>query len=335
MLQKKNQAALQHFHLFDELIVMDALNCLFKNIRKILGTHFDVVLDLEPFRKVSSIITHFSGAGIRVGFDTNSRRLLYTHYVTYANEKNYDSLNMTRQLKVIGIDVDPKEAADIRCPLPEASSQKAEKILASNGLDPETDFLVAVAPGVLKPHHRWIMSRFAFLIELVLEEDPRTRVVLMGSRADRDDAGEVLEHLPAGDRILNLVGKTTFMEALGIFRQCKILVACDGGMVYMAASMGCGTISIWGPGVMERFKPPGEDHIGVRKDYFCVPCVNYSRLGEFPRCSYNRACIRDISAAEVFHEYRRAKNRILHGMDAPIDHIPLEQSEPRTLHFLG
>lgn len=335
VLQKKNQAALKNLPFFDELIVMDDPKSLFKNIFRILLTRFDIVLDLEPFRKVSSIVSYLSGAAIRVGFDTNSRRLLYTHHVTYANEKNYDSLNMTRQLKVIGIDADPREAVDIRCPLPESALRNAEKTFAANGLDWESDFVAAVAPGVLKPHHRWVMSRFASLIKYMLEEDPRTRVVLVGSRADREDAGEVMEHLRTHDRVLNLVGRTTFMDALGIFRLCRILVACDGGMVYMAASMGCSTISLWGPGVMERFKPPGEDHVGIRKNYFCVPCVNYSRLGEFPRCSYDRACIRDISASEVFYEYWRSKQRLLRGTDTPIEHIPLDPFKPHPLESLG
>ncbi len=79
----------------------------------------------------------------------------------------------------------------------------------------------------------------------------------------------------------------------------------------MAAAMGCSTISIWGPGVMERFKPPGDNHIGLRKDYFCIPCVNYSRLGEFPKCQYNRKCINDISVEEVFDKYLYLKNQRL------------------------
>jgi ADP-heptose:LPS heptosyltransferase len=104
-----------------------------------------------------------------------------------------------------------------------------------------------------------------------------------------------------------LVGETTFSEALAVLSKCKILIACDGGLVYMAAAMGCGTISLWGPGVMDRFKPPGENHIGIRKDYFCIPCVNYSRLGEFPPCPYNRRCYMDITAEEIFDQYLSLK----------------------------
>ena len=91
---------------------------------------------------------------------------------------------------------------------------------------------------------------------------------------------------------------------------CRILVACDGGIVYMAACVGCATVSLWGPGVMERFKPPGELHSGVRKQYACIPYVTWSRLGEFPRCPYDRRCYNDLTAHEVFEHHARVKNRV-------------------------
>jgi len=100
------------------------------------------------------------------------------------------------------------------------------------------------------------------------------------------------------------------MESLAVLRASRILLACDGGIVYMGAAMGCSTISLWGPGVMERFKPPGEEHVGIRKDYFCVPCVNYSRLGEFPGCAYDRRCMKDITVDEVFENYLVLKSRM-------------------------
>ena len=92
--------------------------------------------------------------------------------------------------------------------------------------------------------------------------------------------------------------------------RCETLLACDGGVVYMGAAMGCATISLWGPGVMERFKPPGDRHIGVRMDYACIPCVTWDRLGEFPSCPYRRRCYNDLEASAVFDAYCRLKGQL-------------------------
>ena len=142
----------------------------------------------------------------------------------------------------------------------------------------------------------------------------------MGTSGDIADADEVLRHLGSDVKVVNLVGQTSYMEALGVLQHCKILVASDGGMVYMAAAMGCSTISLWGPGVMERFKPVGDNHVGVRKGYACVPCVNYSRLGEFPTCPYDRMCIKDITADDVFDQYLQLKAQILAVQSKPFNY---------------
>jgi ADP-heptose:LPS heptosyltransferase len=203
------------------------------------------------------------------------------------------------------------EVVDIRFPLPSHIHKRVSKLLKTEGIQLQRDFIVAVAPGVLKSHHRWNMARFAELIEMILNEDHKANILLVGSPSDLKDAKEVLEKIDSGERIVNLVGRTTFSEVLAVLSICKILIACDGGLVYMAAAMECNTISLWGPGVMDRFKPPGENHIGVRKDYSCVPCVNYSRLGEFPPCPYDRKCLNDITAKDVFDFYIRLKSLIL------------------------
>ena len=312
---QKNKAALSHLRTFDQLIVIDSFSDVYGNICKLFRNRLDVVFDLEPFRKISSIISFFTGAKIRIGFDTNSRRLLYTHPVSYSNEKCFESLNMVRQLEVFDIHVPQDEALDMSFPLPDEVSEKATETLQVHGLQPEDDFIIAVVPGVLKDHHRWIMPKFSALITFIRQGDPTTRVILLGAPRDFQDANEVIQHIRHQNGIVNLVGKTDFMEALGILKACKILVASDGGIVYMAAAMGCSTISLWGPGVMERFKPPGDNHIGVRKDYFCVPCINYSRLGEFPDCPYDRKCMTDISENEVYQEYRHLKARLVSKQD--------------------
>ena len=307
MCVNKNRDAFKHLSFLDEVVVIDRLRDIKSNLIKLFRNEYTIALDLEPFRKVSSVIAFLSGAKFRIGFDTNVRRKLYTHIVTYHNEKSYESVNMVRQLSVLDITASGDDMLDMGFDLPGSLKERVDALLQSKNVEPKKEFIVAVAPGVLKPHHRWIMSRFAELVKMIRNEDFRTKILLIGSPSDLPDAREVLTHLGENERVIPLVGATTFSEALAILSNCKILIACDGGLVYMAAAMGCGTISLWGPGVMDRFKPPGENHIGIRKDYFCIPCVNYNRLGEFPPCPYNRRCYMDITAEEIFNRYLQLK----------------------------
>ncbi len=310
MCQRKTRPAFDYVRFHDELVVIDEPGRFWGNIRLLASGRFEIVLDLEQFRRVTSILTFLTGARIRVGFDTNSRRLLYTHLISYPNEKHFESVNMVRQLEVFDIHSERDQAIDLGFPLPSGLVERARSILGSVSVDPDVDFVVSVFPGVLKPHHRWKMDGFAALVRKILEENERTVVLLMGAAGDRKEADEVLRFIGGNGRVKDLVGRTMFGESLALLKASKILVSCDGGAVYMGASMGCGTISLWGPGVMERFKPPGERHIGLRKMYPCIPCVNYARLGEFPPCPYDRKCLNDISAEEVYLSYKALKDRI-------------------------
>lgn len=304
---EKNRAALELLSWHDELVAIDVPRLLFQNALRLRRRRFDAVFDVEPFRRLSSIVAYWTGAPLRVGFDTGARRALYTHLVSYAHDRRFEGQNMTRQLAVLGVDVPSEKAGDLGFDLSADILDRAAERLQERGVELGRDYLVAVACGVLKPHHRWVMSEFAGLIDRIRDEDPAVKVVLVGGPADRPDTDEVVSNLDSRDRLIDLVGEVAFAEALGVLAACRVLVASDGGVVYMAACVGCATVSLWGPGVMERFKPPGDLHAGVRKQYACIPCVTWSRLGEFPRCPYGRRCYNDLTADEVFAGYARLK----------------------------
>lgn len=300
---RKNKKALDAIPFINDVIAVDRAFDLFG----VFETRYSAVFDLEPFRKTSAVLTYLTRARVRVGFDTNRRRVLYTHLVTYQGDQCFEATNCTRQLRTIGLEVSPEESADLCFDPPHEARQWARTTLHSKGVDASEKTLVAVAPGVLKLHHRWSMTKWARVVDRILEGDPNTVVLLVGGPRDRHDAEETLGLITEKERVLDLVGTPQFSEALAVLEYCSVLLACDGGVVYMGAAMGCATVSLWGPGVMERFKPPGDRHLGVRKDYPCIPCVTWDRLGEFPSCPYDRKCYKDLTATEVFGAYEVAR----------------------------
>lgn len=307
---KKSEMGIRYLPFYDDIIVFDDLKKCIPNVVKLFAGNIDVVFDLEQFKRITSIVAYMTGAQIRIGFDTNNRRWLYTDLVAYFNDKQYETLNNARQLQSIGITFPYQSAIDISFPIEERYVEKAKSILESYSINLQKTFVVAVFPGVLKPHHKWKTNEFIALANKILEESNDTKILIFGTTQDKAEADAVLEGINSSERVIDLVGQGGFLDVLGLLKFCRILVACDGGAVYMGAAMGCGTLSLWGPGVMERFKPPGDLHIGVRKDYSCIPCVQYNRLGEFPNCPYNRKCLNDLTAEEVFGKYLILKSRI-------------------------
>lgn len=313
--KNKSVFALLPYH--DELVVLDELSRTLGNLWRLHHSPFDVLFDLEPRRSSSSIVAWLSGARSRVGFDTSSRRQLYTHLVTYYEDSSPESENMLRQLAVVGLGDSADAATDTAVEIAPAPREKARTLLSDAGIDAESEFLVAVSAGALKPENRWVMSEFSSLIESILAEDARARVLLVGSAVDLECTEEVIGGIADTDRVANLVAKTTVPETLAVLAACRILIACDGGIVHMAAASGCSTISLWGPSVMQRFKPAGPTHLGIKSDHPCVPCVTRERLGEFPGCPYARRCLVDIKAPRVLDAYLLEKRRLESTLSAP------------------
>ena len=306
----KNRAVFDLISYHDELVVLDDLTHTIQQLWRLNRTKLDVLFDLEPFRRTSSLVSWLSGAKTRVGFDTNSRRKLYTHLVTYAEESCSEPENMLNQLAVVGMHSLSEEARDTHISLTAEHRDTAKKRISAAGLDPESHFFVGVGVGTLKPENEWVMSEFALLIDSILAEDERTRVILLGSAEDMDNTEQVMQCINNTKRVIDLVAKTSITETLSILELCQILVVCDGGLVHMGSAMGCKTVSLWGPGPMQRFKPIGKDHIGIRKEYWCIPCISRERLGDFPGCPYNRRCLNDIKAAQVMDGYLLHKGRV-------------------------
>lgn len=315
----KDRAVFDLVSYHDELIVIDDLVHTIPNLWRLHRMTIDVLFDLEPYRGSSSVVSWLSGARSRVGFDTNSRRRLYTHLVMYSEESRSEPENMLRQLAVLGLQAPAEEAQNTHIDLADEHRERARRRMSEAGLDSQAHFLVGVAAGALKPENQWGMSAFSSLIESILAEDQRARVILLGSAEDIENTEEVVRGLANVQRVTNLVAKTTLTESLAILESCRILVACDGGIIHMASAVGCRTVSLWGPSVMQRFKPVGDEHIGIRSDFPCVPCVTRERLGEFPGCPYERRCLTDIEVAQVMRAYLLQKHRLQATANAHVE----------------
>ncbi len=65
----------------------------------------------------------------------------------------------------------------------------------------------------------------------------------------------------------------------------------------MGAGLSVPTVSLFGPGIANKWAPPGEQHIVINHKLPCSPCT---RFGTTPPCPIGAKCIQDISVGEVF-----------------------------------
>lgn len=109
-------------------------------------------------------------------------------------------------------------------------------------------------------------------------------VVFVGAASERPFATAVIA---AGADAVNLVGRTSLRDVIGILARARITVGPDSGPMHIAAAVGTPVVSFWGATSPARSAPHGSENLVVRGDVPCAPCY-------LPRCPIGRLCMEKI-----------------------------------------
>ena len=115
--------------------------------------------------------------------------------------------------------------------------------------------LLALAPGANWPGKIWPADRFAGLARALA---PRfAAVALVGGPADRARTAAVAAAIGGTLPVADLAGRTGLLTAAAVLERCALLVCNDSGLGHMAAAVGTPTVTVFGPGDPERYRPWG------------------------------------------------------------------------------
>jgi len=148
---------------------------------------------------------------------------------------------------------------------------------------------IAIHPAAKFPVNRWPLERFAGLIDRLRKEaDPQ--IYIVGGHGIVEE-GERLEKMRGG-RLINLCGKTDFIELADVLRSCDLVVSPDSGPIHVAAAVGTPVVGLYSARDYPGFwYPYGPNHIVFRKDPPCQVCF-------LTECATMR-CMEEITVAEV------------------------------------
>ena len=247
-------------------------------------SHYDVVIDTEQWYRLSAVVARMVRAPVKIGFDTNERRRMFTHRVPY-DQLAYETDNFLALLKPLGINSENSmETTNLSLPLQSLSN--AGLLLRS--LD--SDSFVTIFPGGSIPEKRWGADSFRLVAEAL--SDSGMKIVVVGGKEDQR-WGEIIA---GGGLGLNLTGLTSLPETAAVIQKSALLLSGDSGVLHIAAGLGVPTVSLFGPGRTEKWAPRGENHIVINKELPCSPCTTF---GNTPPCPIDARCMKDITVDEV------------------------------------
>ncbi|MEJ2670739.1 MAG: lipopolysaccharide heptosyltransferase II [Deltaproteobacteria bacterium] len=249
--------------------------------------HYDVALAL-PNSMEAALGLWLVGVPSRVGYNTDARRPFLKEAVSGRRHLNglhtvFYFLGLLKALGGLATFTPPTlylESEEIDS----AAQFLAEVDLPGNGP------WIGMSPGATYgPAKRWPPERFAALGR-ALQQEFGARLLLLGGNQERPVADQFKKHLK--EPVVDLVGRTSLRQALGVLSQIRVLVTNDSGLMHAAAALSVPQVSLFGstdPVATGPFSPLATV---IHHPLPCSPCFKRT-------CEMGYPCLTAISVDEV------------------------------------
>ena len=211
----------------------------FSQVKMLRQHHFDTALLLLPTERLAWML-FFAGIRTRVGVGTILYEVLTLmktvsrrKYIPLRHEADY-CVDLGRAIGVRSDDL----ATEVF--LTEQERKAARQLL--NPMPGE--ILVGIHPGSGHSSPNWKIERYAELAASLMRHQ-HIRIILTGSEHEGDFAEHFTRINP--DRIVNLIGKLSLRQLMGLLSQLHVLVSASTGPMHIAAALKVPTVSLFCP----------------------------------------------------------------------------------------
>jgi len=267
----------------------------YRYLETLRGHHAGRVLDFHSNPR-SALLTMWSGAPVRIGFDVRVRKLAYTEVEPRAVYQNGRSeprdsqaasfalarrMGLAEPVPSLLAGLEPDEAAA-------AAGLEALIALGVDGRAVPEGGLVGVNPGPTGASKSWPDLYFIELINRLVKSG--RQVVLMWGPGEEESARSIKDRCRGG---AFLAPALSLAELPGFLKNLACLITIDSGLKHLAACVRTPTVTMFGP------TSPAEWHIGGDQDLYlyrelsCSPC-------RLLQCPFGAPCLKEITPDMVF-----------------------------------
>jgi ADP-heptose:LPS heptosyltransferase len=142
-------------------------------------------------------------------------------------------------------------------------------LLKENGWDGISELVVLNPAGAFTTRN-WPVENYTGFAELWLKRFPQTQFLVIGVNAINEKAS--LFKAKLGNRLINLVNKTTPVQAFAIIQKARLVVSEDSGLMHMSWVSGIPTLAMFGSTKSSRSCPLGDHSLLLHSSD--LPCGN-------------------------------------------------------------
>jgi heptosyltransferase II len=256
--------------------------------RTLAKSRFDAAVLLQNAFE-AAWVAYLAKIPIRIGYDTDARRMLLTHPVRRLSKirKLHQTHYYNEILKGVGLTTD---GTWLELYLSSKDHDSALKILKRANIC-ETDFIVGINPSAtFGSAKQWFPERFARVSDR-LNKKFRSKTIIFGGPGDRELGADIMKMMNAS--AVDLSGKTTLKEAMAIIARCGMFITNDSGLMHIAAALNVPQVAVFGSTNFAATGPWSPRARIVRSIVSCSPCLKQKcPLG-------HRECMKKISVDKV------------------------------------
>jgi len=321
MVFQENRFILDYIDLIEEkniLVIRNEnawhfMSDMIKALMKCRRMRIDSTIDMEFFSRASALIAYLSGAMKRVGLYSFTSEHPYRgnlithkiHYNPYIHISQYYSLlvkALTSEFTKEPLLKNYSKDFKIQLPKKRLDEDFLSQLREKFGLVKEYRYII-LNPNAsdMLPLRKWDSDKFKLLAEKLLKLDEKNRIVFSGLEGERH-AIKMLIDEGESTKYLNLAGKTSLEELMGLYQICDLIVTNDSGPAHFASMFDIDILVLFGPETPQLFAPLGEKVHVIYKDLACSPCVNAFNH-RFSPCTHN-ICMQEIEVDDVLNKVK-------------------------------
>lgn len=261
----------------------------------------DAGIDLEFYSGFSTLMLFLSGSRRRLGFNLPYfwRSSLLTDPFPFNYFRHITEVYRAAG-RAIGIDYE-----DLKPQALEVSSDRRSKIagyLKEKGMD-EGEKLVGVNvnAGEMAYARRWPAHYFIRLIESILQKDQSVRIILTGSKDEKQYVQEMYNNLAPDfrKRAINSAGELSLAEFIALISMMDLFISNDSGPLHLAYAQDVPTVSFWGPGSPSFYALKEKKHLALYAGLDCSPCLYVYRMRPAALCRNKAWCLAKITPEQA------------------------------------
>ena len=265
-------------------------------LSEIRENEYDAVICPHRYLR-SALLTYYSGAKTRIGFDKNSLSFLLTGKIKYNSNIHEIYRNIDLARAVPGINFDENKVSLKPELYPSADDKKYVSELLSKA---DKNKLITIAPC-----SRWFTKQFPLgktisLVKLLVEQG--CSAALIGGNDDTAYCNEAA-NIISDNRLINLCGKTSPLQSYLVIENSKALVTVDSAAQHLGAASSTPIILIYGSTDSSfGFYPlTSKNNIIEITGLDCRPCTDHGR-DSCPKTHFK--CMNDIETERILNEVK-------------------------------